>query len=140
MKRSKPTEEQSARAAERRARMRQLAKTISAMSTEERAALIARVCPAGVVTIEGRPLSIFNACMVLSQSATATVLGGFQQWRKAGRCVRKGEHGIAIWAPIGKGSDGEAKDVAEDDQKRPRFLLVTMFDVAQTDALEGGAA
>lgn len=93
----KATPEQHAAALERRAAMRKLAKQISDMVPAQRAELAARF---PVVTIEGRALSVFNSCLVATQSPNATVVGGFRQWIKAGRGVRKGEHGMAIWVPL----------------------------------------
>ena len=36
-----------------------------------------------------------NICLIASQRPTATRVAGFQTWRTLGRCVRKGEKGIA---------------------------------------------
>ena len=117
-----PTEAQKAKAAERRATMRKLAGTVSAMSKEERDAIAARF---GVVTIEGRTLSPFNAAMVWSQNPAATVVGGFRQWLKAGRAVCKGQHGMSIWVPCERKSDDDTPD-------ETFFVLGTVFDVSQT--------
>ena len=121
-----PTEEQKQKAAERRERMRAIAKQIAAMDEGERFALAMR-CP--VVNIEGHSLSTFNQCMIGHQIPAATIVGGFRQWLKAGRAVRKGEHGAAIWVPISKG--GEEMDPAK--PTGVRFVLGTVFDVSQTD-------
>lgn len=117
--------------------MRALAQRIGAMPEEQRAALAAR---AGIRTIEGHALSVFNCCMVLSQMP-ASVVGGFQQWRKAGRCVRKGEHGAAIWVPVpvGKAREGAESGDAE-GEGGTRFVLGTVFDIAQTDPIDQSAA
>jgi len=135
VRRREPTEEQRARAKERREKMRALADRISAMSEEERAALAAKI---PVATIEGRLLSVFNCCFVVSQMETATVVGGFRQWRAAGRCVRKGERGLAIWVPIGNGKEeGEAEGGTEEGEGGGvRFVIGTVFDVTQTDPIQ----
>lgn len=112
--------------------MRSLASRIGAMSADERAAMAAKLPT--VVTIEGRALSVFNTCLVASQNPSVTVVGGFRQWIAAGRAVRKGEHGLALWVPIGKkDADGEASD------DKPGFILGTVFDVSQTQEIETGA-
>jgi hypothetical protein len=121
------TEAQRVASEERRARLRQIAKSIAEMPEAERAALAARISP---VTVEGRTLSLHNACMVAMQSPSATVLGGFQQWKQAGRQVRKGEHGIGIWIPRFEGK------AAEDAGELAGFIFGTVFDVSQTDETE----
>lgn len=128
MSRRTPTEAQKQAAADRREKIRKLAQTISGMSERDRANLVG----GGVATIEGHALSLFNQCLVLSQMS-ATVVGGFQQWRRAGRCVRKGEHGAAIWIPIGTITDEKT------GKDRAKFTLGTVFDISQTDPINAEA-
>lgn len=138
--RRQPTEGQRAQATERRTQMRRLARSVSAMSKDERAQIAARF---GVVTIEGRALSPFNACMIWAQNDGATVVDGFRQWLRAGRCVCKGQHGLAIWVPTGrrdKPEDGDGKEPGEDSEQRPTFILGTVFDISQTSETETGKA
>jgi hypothetical protein len=142
-RRKELTPEQKAAAAERRARFTELAKRIAALSDDERSAIVAK-CGA-VVTIEGRALSIHNSCMVLSQLPTASVVGGFQQWRDHGRKVRKGATGIAIWIPA-KGTKADAEPTAADvsaegadKDGRPRFFSGYVFDVSATESADGTA-
>ena len=129
--RRQPTEAQRQASAVRRARMRVLAKRVSAMPVEDRLALADRI---GLRTIEGHELSPFNACMVYMQCPAASIVGGFQQWRRAGRCVRKGEHGAAIWVPVGQPRAGEEGENLPDLDDL-HFVLGTVFDVCQTDAI-----
>ena len=57
-------------------------------------------------------------------------IGGFQQWRKAGRMVRKGEHSIgSIFVPIGVSRDPEDGQ----DPDKVNFRLVPVFDITQTE-------
>jgi len=125
------TAEQAAARDARRAKFAELARTIGAMSDDQRAAMAEHMgC---VVTVEGRALSVHNMCLLAVQCPTVTVVGGFQQWIKAGRCVRKGEHGLMVWAPrMG------AKDEAGQSE-REGFVMVTVFDVSQTDELAAQA-
>jgi antirestriction protein ArdC len=119
--------------------MRQLAASIAKLSDEQRAKLIAEH---PIVTIAGRVLSPVNQCMIASQNPTATIVGGFRQWLDAGRAVRKGEHGAAIWVPVGAGKQKEGEERAEaiaDDSQGVRFVLGTVFDIQQTDEAEKGA-
>jgi hypothetical protein len=44
---------------------------------------------------------------VLLPRLDATIVGGFRQWLKQGRCVKKGEHRSDIWIPLG---DKEARE------------------------------
>lgn len=41
-------------------------------------------------------LNFFNACMVYAQKKEATVLASFGEWKRIGRPVQRGSHGIAI--------------------------------------------
>jgi len=72
-----------------------------------------------------------NVCRIASQRPTATRVAGFQTWRTLGRCVRKGEKGIAILAPI----IGRKRDDPVDDEARTirGFRAAYVFDVTQTD-------
>lgn len=127
----KPTEEQKAKAAEKRANMRALAARISKMDASERAELSARL--PGVVTIEGRALSLHNQFMLAFQMPAATVVGGFRQWKAAGRSVRKGQHGACIWFPLDKGKKSEDNPEPNGDEKSSmHFGLATVFDISQT--------
>lgn len=135
MNRRAATPEQRAQAEERRNRFRGLARQIAAMGPEARAELAARVNP---TTVDGHPLSVHNACLLAAQLASVTLVGGFRQWRRAGRRVRKGEHGLALWVPraVGK-AEAEAPEpeatALDIGAERPRFLMGTVFDVSQTE-------
>ncbi len=136
--RRQPTEEQKAKAAERRAAFRDLARQIAAMTDEQRGALAAR---AGMIaTVEGHTLSLVNTLLLASQRPGITLVGGFRQWKRAGRSVRRGEHGLALWIPTtkttaqdsdtleqpgGDGTPGEARPLL--------FIMGTVFDVSQTE-------
>jgi len=139
------TEEQRAKSEARKEQFRELAQTIGAMSDEDRAAMAERM--AGAVTVEGHRISVHNACLLACQRPDATLIGGFNQWRTHGRTVRKGERGLMIWAPVkgrhgdgngnGHGAEGPTAgpSAGELTAERPRFVMVTVFDVGQTDAL-----
>jgi antirestriction protein ArdC len=130
------TPEQAARTEARRTQFKALAQTIAALSPDERIALAERM---PTTTIEGHRLSVHNACLVASQNPSATMVGGFHQWIKAGRKVKKGEHGLMIWAPTMR-RDRAAEEQAETAQdvrnaRRAGFVMVTVFDVSQTDVV-----
>ena len=44
--------------------------------------------------------SFNNVMLIVSQRPGATQVAGFHTWRKLGRAVKKGEKGIAIFAPM----------------------------------------
>ena len=127
------TPEQQAKSDARREQFRTLAQQIGAMSEADRAAMAAKM--SAVVTIEGRVLSVHNACLLACQCPTATMVGGFQQWRANGRQVRKGEHGLMIWAPTRGKVDESIQPGEIKANDHPHFIMVTVFDVAQTDAV-----
>jgi hypothetical protein len=122
---------------ERRAKFAALSKKVAAMSAVERAQLAASM--PGIVTVEGRALSPFNSCLIIMQSGgRATIVGGFRQWIRAGRCVRKGEHGFSIWIPCAGKTATEAGEAAADDSGEAperRFIVGCVFDIMQTDLL-----
>lgn len=128
----KLTIEQETKRDERRARFGALWKQIAAMGESEKAVFAAKF---GFRTCEGHELSLCNQMLVALQCPGATVLGGFRQWLKQGRVVRKGEHGVMIWVPIGekKSNDG-ATDAAEESGRR--FIIGTLFDISQTEEME----
>ena len=44
--------------------------------------------------------SLANQMLIFAQRPDATTCCGYRAWNKAGYQVRKGEHGIAIYAPM----------------------------------------
>lgn len=82
--------------------------------------------------------SATNQMLIWLQNPDATHVAGFRKWKEMGRSVRKGEKGIAIFAPR------TAPDLADDGSPRldangkPRrkvvgFSSATVFDVSQTE-------
>lgn len=74
-----------------------------------------------------------NIALILLQcqergQAFPQAVAGFHQWRQAGRIVRKGAKGYAIWAPVVRKGD----DV---DDGPSGFTVRYVFDVADTDAI-----
>lgn len=133
------TAEQKQAAAERRERFKALCQRVAEMTEDERAQLVAR-CGA-IVTPEGRALSVHNSCLILHQLPSASMVGGFQQWLKVGRVVRKGERGLSLWFPRSGSANSEAQAAPEGEQaendsqagEKPRFAMGTVFDVSQTE-------
>ena len=135
------TAEQKAKAEARKAQFRDLWKRVSAMPELERIQLSNRL---GLVTCEGRGLSLTNQMLIALQRPGATVLGGFRQWLKQGRAVRKGEHGCMIWVPCGANGGADASASPEGTGEAAegvdvRFIVGTVFDIGQTEEVNAAA-
>lgn len=105
---------------------------IRAMSSEEQQQKAGQV---GTITVEGHKLSIFNTLYLWQQAGRALLqVGGCNQWRKAKRAVKKGEHAAGyIYVPIGNKVEEKAeKAEGEAEDTRPFFKLVPVFDIGQT--------
>jgi len=95
--------------------------------------------------------SYSNSIMIAMQKPDATLLAGYSGWQKKfERHVKPGEHGIKIFAPapvkvqIERERKDPETDLPELDEngdpvmetveiKTPKFKVVTVFDVSQTD-------
>lgn len=95
--------------------------------------------------------SYSNSVMIAMQKPDATLLAGYSGWQKKfERHVKPGEHGIKIFAPapvkvqIEREKKDPDTDLPELDEngdpvmetveiKTPKFKVVTVFDVSQTD-------
>lgn len=111
------------------------------MSDAGRAEIVMKA--GAVVTCEGRALSEVNTMLLVMQHPGVSIVGGFRQWKKAGRYVMKGQKGRSIWIPRGSKSDVPAlagsemsrRDIveaADGDAGRCRFIAGTVFDISQT--------
>lgn len=110
---------------ERKEKFQKLAREFSQMSVEERVR-VAEKMPL-VFTIDGRALSQRNSVLLQMQTVRpVTIVGGYNQWRSAGRQVRSGEKALYMLAP----SVRQTQEGLEDTY----FVSVPVFDVAQTDA------
>lgn len=76
-----------------------------------------------------------NTWLIFMQRSDATRVAGFQTWKKLGRFVRKGEHGIMIFAPCPFKREVE-RDGETEIESGMFFKPVHVFDVAQTDGQE----
>lgn len=142
MKRQLTAEQQAARDA-RRAKFRALWKQVAAMPELQRVQLANQY---GFRTVEGHDLSLCNQMLIALQIPAASVLGGFRQWLKQGRAVRKGEHGAMIWVPCGakKGEGTEstpsepATITASGEPEDTQCIIGTVFDISQTMEVQAG--
>src|SRR5215211_7674236 len=57
-----------------------------------------------------------NCLLIMTQMPTATQVAGYRTWQGMGRQVRKGEHGIAVIAPVTyhRNDEEKADEDAED--------------------------
>jgi hypothetical protein len=138
------TDAQKAKSLERKTKFRTLVKQVAEMTDEQRAHLTNRI--GAILTCEGHALSLTNTMLVITQNPIASMVGGFRQWQKQGRCVRKGEHGQMIWVPTGgrkndvplDGTTGGVSAVADGEPKGEddkHFIIGTVFDVTQTEVM-----
>jgi antirestriction protein ArdC len=85
--------------------------------------------------------SLSNQMLILAQRPDATHVQGYRAWNKAGYQVRKGEHGIAIYAPMLFANKRErAADTDTDAAPRLGYRIAYVFDIAQVDPLDGSIA
>lgn len=82
--------------------------------------------------------SLNNLLLILAQNPDATQVAGFRQWQQRGRQVRKGERGIKIRGFSTKRVTVENETTGEEEEKQlARFPVLTVFDIAQTDPIDG---
>ena len=83
--------------------------------------------------------SLHNTLLIAHEAGrrgfTPTHVAGFKAWLRLGRCVRKGERGIPILAPVRVKQRDEDGD--ETGETRLFFRPVHVFDVSQTEPLPG---
>jgi hypothetical protein len=94
--------------------------------------------------------SFGNCIMIYMQKPDATQVAGFGKWKEMNRFVKKGEKGIAIFAPMvgKKKSDKDSKDASSSNANQSNsessdatcknkvlygFRVVHVFDVSQTE-------
>lgn len=128
-----PTPEQQEAAKAKREAFKALSRKIAAMPEAERAALASKIL---ATNPEGHQFSATNQMLIAYQREATTICAGFQQWRKMGRMVRKGEHGISIWIPCTKKQDPNKQpgEMSTDDLDI-HFTMAYIFDVSQTDEI-----
>jgi hypothetical protein len=121
---------------EKKEKIIRIRKTLSEMTEEQRQAIAEKF---GIVTVEGHLLTPHNQCFLVAQSEiNFTVVGGFQQWKKVGRIVRKGEHGFLILVPSKTNEDENSEMVSDDEDVK--FFSATVFDISQTEVMQKSEA
>lgn len=85
-----------------------------------------------------RQYSLNNSLLILAQLPTATHVAGYEDWRKLGRHVRKGEVGLQIFAYSPRKRVVVDEQTGEEETVHfARFPVVKVFDISQTDLDEG---
>ncbi len=75
-----------------------------------------------------------NILLILLQRPDATLVAGYKTWQALGRNVRRGEHGITIFAPIPYTTTRINDETGEAEPQRALwFRPATVFDISQTD-------
>jgi hypothetical protein len=86
--------------------------------------------------------SFGNQLLIAMQCPDASYVAGFRAFLDLNRCVRKGERGIRILAPMSvrrrdaQQTKGHVSDASE-PPRRTVFRAVAVFDVSQTEGLPG---
>ncbi|MGE3795258.1 MAG: ArdC-like ssDNA-binding domain-containing protein [Dehalococcoidia bacterium] len=78
-----------------------------------------------------RGYSLTNTMLILAQRPDATTVASYRRWSELGRQVRRGERAMRIWAPSVRRERDE--ETGEETASVRRFVLVPVFDIAQTD-------
>ena len=85
--------------------------------------------------------SLANQLLIYAQRPGATKVLGFHSWRNTGYIVRKGEKGIAIYAPMQFRNDnsgpGTLANDPTDSNTRLGFRVAYLFDITQVEPLTG---
>ena len=82
--------------------------------------------------------SLGNVLLILSQRPDAERVAGFRKWQGLGRQVRKGEKAVRIFGYSTKKVTEEDENGDEVEKRIARFPILSVFDIAQTDVIEGG--
>lgn len=122
----KPSEQQKAKAQERREEIRALTQQIKKFVQISEAAQ-----EIFIETIEGRELSDLNKVLLNAQNNQVSKVGGFRQWLKAGRSIKQGEKSLGIWIPA-----KEKKAEANAEASETFFLIGNVFDITQTQEIK----
>ena len=118
---------------EKKEKIIRIRKTLSEMTEKQRQAIADKF---GIVTVEGHSLTAHNQCFLVAQSElNFSIVGGYKQWQKAGRSVRKGEHGFYIFVPSKTKEESENSAEVSSDDETPFFFTAVVFDISQTEAI-----
>ena len=80
--------------------------------------------------------SLQTVMLIASQKPNASYVAGFRTWNGLGRCVKKGEKGFLILAPIVRRKAENERDQEERSVSIAGFRAAYVFDISQTDGKE----
>ncbi|OZE92927.1 hypothetical protein CH299_28895 [Rhodococcus sp. 14-2686-1-2] len=82
--------------------------------------------------------SFRNILLILAQRPDATRVAGFRSWQGRGRQVRTGEKAVRIYGYSSRTiTDTDPDTGDENSRKIPTFPILSVFDISQTDPIEG---
>lgn len=82
--------------------------------------------------------SLNNLLLIIAQCPHASQVAGFRAWQEKGRQVRKGEKAIKIFGySTQKVTEKNEQTGEEEEKKITRFPILSVFDISQTDPIEG---
>lgn len=81
--------------------------------------------------------SLNNLMLILAQRENATQVAGYVKWRERGRQVRDGEKAINIFGFSQKRITETDENGEESTRVIPRFPILSVFDISQTDPIPG---
>ena len=73
--------------------------------------------------------SFRNTLLIWASKPDATYVAGFKAWQKMGRRIKKGEKGIAIFAPM----KVKTATLDQEEEERIIYKVVYVWDVSQTE-------
>jgi antirestriction protein ArdC len=82
--------------------------------------------------------SWFNCLLIWLQRPEAIHVAGFRKWQELGRCVKKGERGIAILAPVlvrprKPNYEHRPEEQEQEREEVANFVTAWVFDISQTE-------
>lgn len=83
--------------------------------------------------------SLNNVLLILSQRPDAERVAGFRKWQALGRQVRKGEKSLRIFGYSTKKVTEQDENGDDVEKRYPRFPILPVFDIAQTDSIDPDA-
>ncbi|MBT1633268.1 ArdC-like ssDNA-binding domain-containing protein [Curtobacterium flaccumfaciens] len=83
--------------------------------------------------------SLNNVLLILSQRPDAERVAGFRTWQALGRQVRKGEKSLRIFGYSTKKVTEQDENGDDVEKRYPRFPVLPVFDIAQTDRVDPDA-
>lgn len=115
---------------EKRSKIKAIYQSVKDLTPEQKEQLLMKL---NIKNPEGHFLS-GNNCLLLDRQAAMfnpnidfSVVGGFKQWNKHDRKVKKGEHGFYIAIPSKKETE------KEENNDELFFFFKAVFDISQTE-------